>query len=593
MGADASLVEGAYRAAMANVPKDYSQMYASLAESQVGAVRGVVTAGIHAFANVKAVREKKKKELAVETKKFSNSADIVLNKIASYKKNEALNEKIYNQYFDKIQTLKEEFELNNAIGDDDTPEMQKARHKLYAELEKYKNQAVQIRGDFLKLGELDKAKQINYEASGAENLAVMAEVLNQDGDYTNVDMEWDDKGGMFAVDMTHVVDENEFLEDGVTKNPNFMQPLYGEPDDDGRYIIRMRFDDVMNKIIVKDPATETAINKIIIDSYGSGKEVGGAEFDFSLTADKIRDAIKDENVFVDLANRRLQGHKLSWADSLEAHPAISVMTYENLGVDASAADTNRDGVISATEAQQLNAENQAMVIDALTDRTHANFDLETSKTELANYYALMADDQFKNGRVARDGVIIPLEDFESDDDEEDDEGKEEVIVKTKGKDVVVKTGNYTTADYEGMNTEQIHGLDITRTRAMFKGGNRRIDPEGEGGGVRIFGNQVIRAAGILKALRNLESEYTDFNLNINSLADLKRITQLIRKDADFRKKITEAMNALDKKGQRKIKEKYVHKYFVDLQERWNAEYSERGQETQETQTQTTADKFNK
>jgi hypothetical protein len=169
---------------------------------------------------------------------------------------------------------------------------------------------------------------------------------------------------------------------------------------------------------------------------------------------------------------------------------------------------------------------------------------------------------------------------------EDDEEKKEVIVKTKGKDVVVKTGDYTSADYEGMNVDQISGLDITRTRAMFKGGNRRIDPEGEGGGFTIFGNQAIRAAGILKALRNLESEYSGrkyINLNINSLADLKRITQLIRKDADFRKKITEAMNALDKKGQRKIEEKYAHKYFVDLQKRWNAEYSERGQETEETE----------
>ena len=78
-----------------------------------------------------------------------------------------------------------------------------------------------------------------------------------------------------------------------------------------------------------------------------------------------------------------------------------------------------------------------------------------------------------------------------------------------------------------------------------------------------------------------------------NMNNIKRIIQKIKADADFRKEITEAMNALDKEGKRKIKEKYVHKYFVDLQERWNAEYSERGQETQETQTQTTADKFNK
>ena len=54
------------------------------------------------------------------------------------------------------------------------------------------------------------------------------------------------------------------------------------------------------------------------------------------------------------------------------------------------------------------------------------------------------------------------------------------------------------------------------------------------------------------------------------------------------------MNALDKKGKRKIREKNVHKYFVELQKRWNPAYIEalETQKTQKEETQVTADKYN-
>ena len=417
MKADSTLVEGAYRAAMAMVPNDYSSYYKTIQQAQTRAITGL-TKGLSGIfdkftTSLAEVRAKKKKITDKQSSKFSNAADKVLKKLASYNRNESLNEQMYGKYYDKIQGLKDEFEVNNLSGADDSPESEKARHKLFAQLDGYKNEVIGIRGDFLKLGEFDKEKQINYEASGAKNLAIMSEILDQDGDYSNVDMQWDEKGGKFVVDMSHDVE-------GIENN------LYGEPNDEGRYVVSMRFGDMMKKIVIKDPAVEADINEVISDQYKNGQEKDGLNFDFSLTKDKIRDMIKDENVFMDLANRRLQGHKLSWADSLESHPAISVMAYENVGIDASSIDTNNDGIISPKEAQQLDAMNQEAVIDALTNRNNEFFDLETSKLEISNYYALMAEDKFSAGRKSKGltlsgNITPPPPNIEEEEEEEFDE----------------------------------------------------------------------------------------------------------------------------------------------------------------------------
>ena len=530
MGADATLVEGAYRAAMANVPSDYSSHYNKMAEAHQRAMSGLSTSiveGVKTVATALAEkRQEKKKKLDINSNKFSVAADKVLNKMASYKKNESLNQQMYDKYFDKIQGLKDEFEANNAVGDEDTPELQKARHKLYGKLEQFKNQVVQIRSDFLKLGQFDQDKQINYTASGGKNLAVMAEILDQDGDYSNVDMQWDDKGGMFVVDMSHDVDG---IEDG----------LYGEPDEEGRYIVNMRFGDMMKKIVIKDPKTETDIIKTIGNQYANGQEKDGSNFDFTLTKDKIRDMIKDEGVFMDLANRRLQGHSQSWADALENHPAISLMAYDNIGIDASYADTNNDGIISPKEAQQLDVANQEMVIDALTNRDNDFFDFDTSRTELANYYTLMAENKFNAGRKSKglnpSGNIIPP--------------PEETLSPTE--------------------TPEINFSDITDEQIVETGGDPITIRFGENRniqyGVGVGTTQSIRVKNLYDTITS--GEFEDYTSELKTVEDFDNLIKKIKDDPNFAGKLTKHINEnykTKKEEKRGLSAYNIHKYFEEM-----------------------------
>ena len=527
MKADSTLVEGAYRAAMAMVPNDYSSYYKTIQEAQTRAMTGLAKGLSGAFekftTSLAEVRAKKKKITDKQSSKFSDAADKVLKKLASYNKNESLNEQMYGKYYDKIQDLKDEFEVNNLSGADDSPESEKARHKLFAQLDGYKNEVIGIRSDFLKLGEFDKEKQINYTASGAKNLAIMSEILDQDGDYSNVDMQWDDKGGKFVVDMSHDVE-------GIENN------LYGEPNDEGKYVVSMRFGDMMKKIVIKDPAVEADINEIISDQYKNGQEKDGLNFDFSLTKDKIRDMIKDENVFMDLANRRLQGHKLSWADSLESHPAISVMAYENIGIDASSIDTNNDGVISPKEAQQLDATNQEAVIDALTNRDNEFFDLETSKLELSNYYALMAEDKFSAGRKSKGlnssgSIIPPPEETPPPTEINFSDITDEQIVETGGDPITIRFGE-----------------------------NRNIQY-----GVGVGTTQSIRVKNLYDTITS--GEFEDYTSELKTVEDFDNLIKKIKDDPNFAGKLTKHINEnyKTKEGEKRGLSAYnIHKYFEEM-----------------------------
>ena len=86
MKADSTLVEGAYRAAMAMVPNDYSSYYKTIQEAQTRAMTGLAKGLSGAFekftTSLAEVRAKKKKITDKQSSKFSDAADKVLKKLA-------------------------------------------------------------------------------------------------------------------------------------------------------------------------------------------------------------------------------------------------------------------------------------------------------------------------------------------------------------------------------------------------------------------------------------------------------------------------------------------------------------------------------
>ena len=105
MGADANLVQGAYRAAMANVPVNYTQFYQQQQKMQREAISGTFQALSGAFSSIMSAKKEKKRKLDKQAEKFNETADALITKLAVYEKNESLNEKMYNQYFEKIQFI--------------------------------------------------------------------------------------------------------------------------------------------------------------------------------------------------------------------------------------------------------------------------------------------------------------------------------------------------------------------------------------------------------------------------------------------------------------------------------------------------------
>ena len=69
MGADRALVEGAYRAAMAKVPGDYSKLYWQEAQSNINALKGVIKSGEDLMGKLELKKEQVRLKEEIKKKK--------------------------------------------------------------------------------------------------------------------------------------------------------------------------------------------------------------------------------------------------------------------------------------------------------------------------------------------------------------------------------------------------------------------------------------------------------------------------------------------------------------------------------------------
>jgi hypothetical protein len=208
MAADATLVNASSKADMANVP-----LARPMGEkSNVGLAVDFSSSFLEAFKQKNLETQEKNKAnndiLDGQMEQFTKTADATNRLLSTYEKGGkegAMHKQIYNNTYDYIAGLKDEFEQYNTVGDDDTSENKKKRMEVLGRLDSVKNSVVQLRADVLSVGKLagsDGGNQMSKYAMGGGNIAVLNEIINMDGDYSNVNQRWDSEKNDMYFDVT-------------------------------------------------------------------------------------------------------------------------------------------------------------------------------------------------------------------------------------------------------------------------------------------------------------------------------------------------------------------------------------------------------
>ena len=397
MAADATLINASFKEAKANVP----QFDPNVAKLNAGLVSKVIDP-ITEMLEAKDLEVKEKNKADKQAKdqsmdQFSKSADATNRLLSSYEKGgkeAGMHEQIYNNTYDHIETLKSEYEQYNTIGDDDTAANKKKRIEILGRLDGIKNNVVDLRATVLEISKLagsgDGGNQTSPSMS-KDKLDIIHEIINMDGDYSNVTQRWDKNEMYFDVVMPS----------GVTESipASGLKEMYTSQDKTGE-----------GKIVTGGAEAEKA---------GGKADAVGVEYNLQTDVDGIMtDTFTTPKNFGDLAQRRLTGRpqdgygatggkwdKGSWANALESHSALAdISVYEKLGLDKQIDGidgSEADGVISKAEQEIAfnNTTNRDAIIKAMVDPTDDNFDYDLSKNEMANWLALQNKGKYDAAQI--------------------------------------------------------------------------------------------------------------------------------------------------------------------------------------------------
>ena len=167
-------------------------------------------------------KEKKKIEYNNELKenqrsKFMNSADAINTRLSTYDKGgreAGLHSSIYDVTYDYVEQLKEEFEKYNTVGSADNPENKKKRMEIMGRLQQIQQSSQNFRKDLLTIGKLfGEELDITQFHKGIPtlDLAIGAEILNMDGDYSNVQTVWEADTNSMVLQVTITEDMYNML----------------------------------------------------------------------------------------------------------------------------------------------------------------------------------------------------------------------------------------------------------------------------------------------------------------------------------------------------------------------------------------------
>ena len=368
MGADKVLVEGAYRAAMAKVPGDYSKHYWQKAMSNVGALKSFVKTGTDYMAHVYKLNEETKAKEALrkkaESNEFNKFEQVVsknARRIGSYErggKGEGLHEDVYNFYLDWTEDLKRRYKEVSTTGDDDTPENKKERNAIWGELQANINEVKGITDNIFAIGALNEKKQLSAEGmGGAKAMYNYNQILNMDEDWSNVTLEKTKKEGL-----TFVVDGSGYID-----------PLTGKSAGWGKE--RIPASKLMENIVPKAHGQETwwlkqngKVEERVLKAAGKGKT---STFDFQSEKDSIKtNMLTDEKALRDIANRSLHGSTESIRDIFLSNPELQTVFNKDgvfLNLPNTLANQIGDGDDFVTEEEfygLINVDNREIIANA-------------------------------------------------------------------------------------------------------------------------------------------------------------------------------------------------------------------------------------
>ena len=164
----------------------------------------------------KGVQEQNKKNKELKEKQssaFSSLANNINTRLSSYEKggkSAGLHKQIFDNTYNYVSELKDKFELYNTIGDDDTPENKKKRMEIMGELNNVNQSVIDLKASLLSIGKIygtDLSPGEFHKGISSIDLAVGSEILNMDGDYSNVEQVWNKKTNSITFNVT-LSDEN-------------------------------------------------------------------------------------------------------------------------------------------------------------------------------------------------------------------------------------------------------------------------------------------------------------------------------------------------------------------------------------------------
>jgi len=416
MAADATLIDASFKEAKANV-KQFDPNVAKLNAGLVGQVIDPITKMLEAKdlkTQEKNKADKQAKDQSMD--KFTKTADAMNRSLSTREKGgleAGMHEQIYNNTYDHIETLKSEYEQYNTIGDEDTPGNKKKRIEILGRLDGVKNSVLDLRATVLGISKLagsgDGGNQTSPSMS-KDKLDIIHEIINMDGDYSNVTQRWDKNEMYFDVVMPS----------GVTESISVagLKEMYTSQDKTGE-----------GKIVTGGADAEKAggkadavgveynlqddVDGIMTDTFTTPKNFGDLaqrrltgrpQEGYSTAKNKLAAALVEdpEERYIDPEKEDYTSHKWekgSWANALESHHAlVDISVYEKLGIDA---DTSNDGIIDKQEQIVAfnNMENRDAIIKAMVDPTDDNFDYDLSKNEMANWLALQNKGKYDAAQI--------------------------------------------------------------------------------------------------------------------------------------------------------------------------------------------------
>ena len=200
MAADPTLVQGAKALAQSKIPIfPRPQNIGITAELTKGVLQGVE--------NYQQKIEQNNKKREAQMAEFTQYADAINRRLSTYEKGgqeAGMHEQIYNNTYDYVEELKTEYEQYNTIGRNDTAENKKKRIEILGKLDRIAKSTQRLRADILTIGKLFGSESGGVYNKGVRgiDLAIGQEIINMDGDYSNVTQKWNRETNDISFDIT-------------------------------------------------------------------------------------------------------------------------------------------------------------------------------------------------------------------------------------------------------------------------------------------------------------------------------------------------------------------------------------------------------